>query len=77
MKTINSLELGSVKKLSDEARAMGLKERCTRQKNGKIRKTKPFGRGGLYHLFSNPVYIGKTRHQDNIYDGEHEAIINC
>jgi site-specific DNA recombinase len=53
-----------------------LKERCTKQKNGKIRKTRPFGRGNLYHLLSNPVYIGKTRHQDNIYDGEHQPIID-
>lgn len=33
-------------------------------------------RGKLYHLLSNVVYIGKARHKDRIYDGEHEAIIN-
>ena len=70
------LELGSVKQLSEEAKANGLVGRTYKQKNGEIRKTAPFGRGNLYHLLSNPVYIGKVRHQDNIYDGQHEAIIN-
>ena len=33
------------------------------------------GRGQLYHLLSNPIYIGKLRHHDQIYDGEHTGII--
>ena len=32
-------------------------------------------RGMLYNMLSNPMYIGKIRHKDNIYDGQHEAII--
>lgn len=70
------LELGSVKQLSVEAKENGLVGRAYKQKNGEIRKTAPFGRGNLYHLLSNPVYIGKVRHKDNIYDGQHEAIID-
>lgn len=35
----------------------------------------PFGRGGLFHMLSNPLFIGKTRHGDKIYDGLHDAII--
>ena len=70
------LELGSVKRLSEEANSSGLISRTYTQQNGELRKTTPFGRGNLYYLLSNPIYIGKTRHQDNIYDGQHEAIIN-
>ena len=33
------------------------------------------GRGQLYHLLSNPIYIGKLRHHDHVYDGEHAGII--
>lgn len=40
-----------------------------------VRGGQPFGRGGLFHMLSNPVFIGKTRHGDKIYDGEHDAII--
>ena len=35
----------------------------------------PFGRGNLYHLLSNPIYVGSIRHRDLVYDGEHQAII--
>ena len=70
------LELSSVKKLSEDAKSKGLAGRTYKQKNGEIRKTSPFGRGNLYHLLSNPIYIGKIRHQDNVYDGEHEPIID-
>ena len=34
------------------------------------------GRGPLYHLLSNPLYIGKTSHKGKLYDGMHEAIID-
>jgi site-specific DNA recombinase len=33
-------------------------------------------RGKIYHLLANPIYIGKIRHQGQLYDGEHQAIID-
>src|SRR5258708_40001238 len=35
----------------------------------------PFGRGALYHLLANPVYVGEIRHKNVTYPGEHEAIV--
>ena len=35
----------------------------------------PFGRGALYHLLANPVYVGEIRHKSVTYPGQHEAII--
>lgn len=32
-------------------------------------------RGRLYHLLSNPLYIGRIRHGETTYDGLHDAII--
>jgi len=46
------------------------------QKNGLVKATRPFGRGNLYHLLSNPIYIGKVAHKGQTYDGQHEAIID-
>ncbi|MFK8036133.1 MAG: recombinase family protein, partial [Hyphomicrobiales bacterium] len=66
---------GSVTELSIEALTNGLIGRNVPSKNNTPRKTKPFGRGNLYHLLSNPIYIGKIKHHDQIYDGQHEAII--
>lgn len=34
------------------------------------------GSGMLYKLLANPFYIGRLRHRQNVYDGEHEAIIH-
>ncbi|MFK7903100.1 MAG: recombinase family protein [Nitratireductor sp.] len=79
-KTVESLylrylELGSVTELSKEALTNGLVGRSLLSKNNTPRKTNPFGRGNLYHLLSNPIYLGKVKHHDQIYDGQHEAII--
>jgi site-specific DNA recombinase len=35
----------------------------------------PHSRGKIYHLLSNPVYIGKIRHKGELHDGEHAPII--
>jgi site-specific DNA recombinase len=39
------------------------------------RKGQVLSRGALYGMLSNPIYIGKIRHKDAVYDGVHEAII--
>ena len=39
------------------------------------RTATPQSRGKIYYLLSNPVYIGKIRHKEDLHDGEHEAII--
>lgn len=37
---------------------------------------KKFSRGQLYTFLRNPIYIGKIRHKDKLYDGQHEGIID-
>lgn len=69
------LALGSVRALVDEAKSSGLSGRIISGAAGSIVR-KPFGRGNLYHLLSNPIYIGKIRHRDQVYDGEHQPIIS-
>ena len=66
------LKLKSVRALAEEADATGLEGRLP-SAGGK--PGKPFGRGNLYHLLSNPVYIGKVRHHGEIFDGEHLPIL--
>lgn len=34
-----------------------------------------YSRGALYAILQNPTYIGKIRHKDKTYEGQHEAII--
>ncbi|WP_457938432.1 recombinase family protein [Mesorhizobium sp. 10J20-29] len=70
------LDLKSVRALVEEAAAHGLAGRASIRKDGRVAVTRPFGRGNLYHLLSNPLYAGSIRHRDLIYDGEHQAIID-
>ncbi|RWB73233.1 MULTISPECIES: recombinase family protein [unclassified Mesorhizobium] len=69
------LVLKSVRDLADEAARDGLVTRTRERQDGSVAVTTPFGRGNLYHLLSNPIYIGKIKHKDQAHDGEHEPII--
>lgn len=35
----------------------------------------PFDKGTLYNLLTNPAYIGKVRHKDEVFAGEHQGIV--
>ena len=37
---------------------------------------KPFTRGQIYKILSNPIYIGKICHKGEIYEGQHDAIVD-
>ena len=65
------LDLGSIRDLSIEARAAGLYRRATRRTSRSA-----YGRGNLHHLLTSPIYVGRIRHKDAIYEGEHPAIID-
>jgi len=39
------------------------------------KQNKPFSRGALYTILKNPLYIGKVRHKNKLFDGLHEPIL--
>lgn len=43
--------------------------------NLKSRSRKPFSKGNLYKILANKIYAGNVEHKGNVYDGEHEALI--
>jgi len=45
-------------------------------KNGRTVGGNPISRGALYLLLSNPIYIGKTPHKGETYEGQHQAVID-
>ena len=45
-------------------------------KKGAARGGRPFDKCSVYALLTNPIYIGKIKHKTDIYDGEHEPIID-
>ncbi|MDU8912244.1 recombinase family protein [Aestuariicoccus sp. MJ-SS9] len=43
---------------------------------GRIQGGGPFTRGQIYHLLTNPVYLGRIRHKDQTFKGQHPAIVD-
>jgi DNA invertase Pin-like site-specific DNA recombinase len=70
------LKIGTVGGLKVELDSRGYLTK--RRKTAKQQQVggRPFSRGHLYKLLSSPVYIGKVVHKENVYDGEHKAIIS-
>ena len=70
------LALGCVAKLKKELDTNGIASNQRISKRGNVTGGKPYSRGALYSILQNPIYIGKIRHKDKSYDGQHEAIIS-
>ena len=69
------LEIGCVRKVKEETDRLALKSRRRVLASGKVYGGVPFTRGRIYHLLSNPVYIGAIRHKQTAHDGQHPPII--
>lgn len=70
------LEYGNVRELKQHADRKGFLTKTRTLQSGEIVEGRPFTRGRLYHLLSNPIYIGKIQHKTEQYEGVHEAIID-
>ncbi len=68
------LALGSVNALKDELQRDGVRSRPGKRFNAE--QGANFGRGPLYHLLSNRIYVGEIVHKDQSYPGLHPAIID-
>lgn len=69
-------ELQSVPQLVEELAAQGYRTKIRSYKDGRQIGGVAFRTGALSQLLKNPIYTGKVRHKDKIYDGEHQAIID-
>lgn len=71
---VRYLELGGVRQLCDNLRANGIysKTRGSDARPGGM----AFSRGALYHLLSNPLYVGQIRFKSICHTGQHESIID-
>ncbi len=69
------LELGCVSALVAEVARRGwvTPARVTRREGAA--GGRPFSRGHLYRILSNPVYIGQIVHKDQVFAGQHPAIV--
>ena len=68
-------ELGCVAKLKARLDKDDVKSKVRTSRSGQKSGGKVYSRGALYCLLQNPIYVGKIRHRDAVYAGEHEAIV--
>jgi site-specific DNA recombinase len=69
------VELGSGAALIEDLHADGYRTKLRVHGDRQIGGV-PFQRGMLFHILSNPIYIGKIAHHHDVHEGEHDGIIN-
>ena len=70
------LELGSVNELLRDLRERNIRTKTRRLSTGATRGGIPFGRGALYYLLSNHIYIGEVKYKNEILPGEQPPIMD-
>jgi site-specific DNA recombinase len=70
-------ELGCVRRVKEETDRLGLRTKRGTTASGTERGCKPFSRGHIYHVLSNPIYSGQIAHKDQLYPGQHRALIDA
>lgn len=70
------LERGTVRAVQREARGLDLRTRTRDQKSGARVGGIHFGRGHIHQILTNPLYAGRIRHKEKVFDGQHQAIID-
>ena len=71
------LELGSVHSLQRDLEARRIYSKFHITAKGRRMGGLPFSRGALFHLLRNRVYLGQITHKGEVYDGEHQAIVDA
>jgi site-specific DNA recombinase len=69
-------ELGCVRRVKEEADRLGLRTKSSTTPSGTERGGKPFSRGHLYTLLSNPIYTGQIAHKGALHPGQQPALID-
>src|SRR6201997_4228397 len=69
-------ELGCVRRVKEVADRLGLRTKYGTTAKGTERGGKPFSRGHLYTLLSNPIYAGHIAHKGALYPGQQVALID-
>ena len=70
------LRLGRVSALKAYLDQKEVRSKLHPSATGVARGSKPYSRGALYHLLNNRIYLGEIVHRDNVYPGQHEAIVD-
>lgn len=70
------LHIGSVHALQRDLKVRGIRSKAHVTARGRTLGGQPIGRGALFYLLRNRIYLGKIVHKDQVYDGQHKAIVD-
>ncbi|MES2288436.1 MAG: recombinase family protein [Pseudomonadota bacterium] len=70
------LEVPSARALTEQLRAEGVVSKVHRRRDGSTMGGVTMGRGALYWLLRNRLYLGETVHKGRVYPGEHKRIVD-
>lgn len=70
------LDLGNVRLVVGELAREGIIAPERIATTGRATGGRPFTRGQIYKLLSNPIYIGEIHHKGQVHAGKHEAVID-
>jgi site-specific DNA recombinase len=69
------LELGTLLPVTAELERRGWRNKAWTTRDGRKRGGLPFDKCRVHKLLTNVLYAGKVTHKDEVYAGEHEAIV--
>lgn len=69
------VDLGSAGAVHRHLNDKGILTPVYESRRGKSQGGTPFTKPRVIKVLTNPFYIGKIQHKDEIYDGQHEAIV--
>jgi site-specific DNA recombinase len=70
------LERESLTPVVAELRRRGWKTKSWTTKAGAPKGGQPFNKSNVHEMITNPIFAGKTRHKDHVYEGQHPAIVD-
>ena len=70
------LEFGCVRQLKTELARRGWVTPLRKTARESAIGGRPFSRGHLYRILSNPIYNGRIAHKEDVFPGQHPAIID-
>lgn len=70
------LTVQSTKTVAHEINQMGFKTKGWISAKGKVHEPHSWDTNTIYRILSSPIYAGYVRHRNQLYEGEHEAIID-
>ncbi|WP_417851073.1 recombinase family protein [Thalassoglobus sp.] len=70
------LELKSTHQVLNEIEQRGYRTKVWTTRKGKLKGGTPFTKNTLLYLLRNVAYIGKVSYDNEIYAGEHEAVVS-